>query len=107
MLTYLNTEAETPARPSPIQKWLYNAHTSLRNILNHPLANSNSIIINIKKDNQIIARLVNMYHAVPPTGHGLQYLFDYDSNDLIPTTIVGDLNTHLTLWSVKEKTPSL
>jgi hypothetical protein len=76
------------------------------NILNHPLANPNSIIIDVKEDNQVIARLINTYHAVPPTGHNLQYLFDYDAEDLIPTIIVGDFNTHLTLWSMKGKTPS-
>jgi hypothetical protein len=46
-----------------------------------------------------------MYHAVPPIEHGLQYLFDYDSNNLIPTIIIGDLNIYLMLWLVEGKTP--
>jgi hypothetical protein len=76
------------------------------NVLNHPLTNPNSIIIDVKEDNQVIARLVNMYHAVPPTGHSLQYLFEYDAEDLTPTVIVGDFNTHSTIWSMEGKTPS-
>jgi len=60
----------------------------------------------MKEDNQIIARLVNMYYAIPSIGHGLQYLFNYNSNNLIPTTIIGNLNAYSTLWSVEEKTPS-
>jgi hypothetical protein len=76
------------------------------NVLNHPLTNPNLIIIDIKEDNQIIARLVNMYHAVPPMGHGLQYLFNYDSDELTLTAIVGNLNTHSMLWSLEGKAPS-
>jgi hypothetical protein len=76
------------------------------NILNHPLVNPNSIIIDVKEDNQVIARLVNTYHAIPPTGHSLQYLFEYDAEDLTPMVIIGDFNTHSTIWSMEGKTPS-
>jgi hypothetical protein len=55
------------------KKSLLHSHI-IDNILNHPLANPNSIIIDIKKDDQIIARLVNTYHTIPPMGHSLQYL---------------------------------
>ena len=78
----------------------------VNNILNHPLANPNSIILDVKEDNEVIARLINTYHVVPHNGHGLQYLLDHDPDDQIPTIIVGDLNTHSRLWSPAGKTPS-
>ena len=86
------------------KKGLQRSHI-IDNVFNHPLANPNSIIINVKEDNQVIARLVNTYHAAPPTGHSLQYLFNYDAEDLTPTIITGNFNTHSTLWSMEGKTP--
>ena len=78
----------------------------VNNILDHPLANPNSIILDVKEDNEVIARLINTYHVVPHNGHGLQYLLDHDPDDQIPTIIMGDLNTHSRLWSPAGKTPS-
>jgi hypothetical protein len=45
------------------------------NVLNHPLANPNSIILDVKEDSDIIARLVNTYHAVPHNGHMLEHQY--------------------------------
>jgi hypothetical protein len=78
----------------------------VENILNHPLANPNSIILNVKEDGEVLARLMNTYYAVPPNGHNLQYLLDHDPNDQVPTIITGDLNTHSRLWSIEGRTPS-
>jgi hypothetical protein len=75
------------------KKSLVRSHI-IENVLDHPLANPNSIILDVREDNDIIARLINTYHAVPPNGHGLQYLLDHDLDDQIPTVIIGDLNTH-------------
>jgi hypothetical protein len=87
------------------KKSLVRSHI-VENILDHPLANLNSIILDVKEDNDIIARLINIYHAVPQNGHNLQYLLDHDPDDQIPTVIVGDFNTHSRLWSIEGKTPS-
>jgi hypothetical protein len=87
------------------KKSLIRSHI-VENVLDHPLANPNSIILDVKEDSDVIARLVNTYHAVPQNGHGLQYLLDHNPDDQIPTVIVGDLNTHSRLWSIEGKTPS-
>ena len=87
------------------KKSLVRSHI-VENVLDHPLANPNSIILDVKEDSDVIARLVNTYHAVPQNGHRLQYLLNHDPDDQIPTVIVGDLNTHSRLWSIEGKTPS-
>jgi hypothetical protein len=98
----------TSAKPSVTQRRLYNTQHShiVNNVLNHPFPNPNLIILDIKEDNQVIARLVNTYHTIPPIGHGLQYLFNYSLGELIPTAIIGNLNIYSTLWSLEGKNPS-
>ena len=64
------------------------------NNLAHPLANANTVILDIMETNIIIMQLISLYHAVPPLGHDLQHLLDYDLDELTPTLLIGDFNTH-------------
>jgi hypothetical protein len=51
-------------------------------------------------------RLINVYHQVPEKGHSLHGLFDSSLDSTIPTLVVGDFNTHSSLWSPPRLTRS-
>src|SRR6266851_3645758 len=46
-----------------------------------------------------------MYHAINKHWHTLQHLFDHPLDDLTPTLLIGDFNTHSTHWSLPGKHP--
>jgi len=76
------------------------------NNLAHPLANANTVILDIMETDTIIMRLISLYHTVPPSGHDLQHLLDYESDELTPTLLIGDFNTHSPCWSLHGRTHS-
>ena len=51
-------------------------------------------------------RLVNIYHHVPPTGHGLAQILSLDLDPVVPTLVAGDFNTHGPAWSLPGATTS-
>ena len=71
----------------------------------HPIANLNTMVIDIS-DDTVTLRLVNVYHQVPDCGHALGHLFRHDLDEIIPTAILGDFNTHSHRWSIEPFTPS-
>jgi hypothetical protein len=72
----------------------------------HPLANRNSMVLDIIDDNNTTLHLVNVYHQVPDWGHDLHALLSANIDDLIPTAILGDFNTHSLRWSLPNKPES-
>ena len=74
----------------------------------HPLADPNTLIFNIaEEEDEILMRIINVYHEKPALGHNLQHLFDHDLDELTPTLLVGDFNTHALWWSLPGKAPSV
>jgi hypothetical protein len=72
----------------------------------HPLATLESMVADVMDDDQVILQLYNIYHKVPERGHGLCTLLTHDLNDLIPTAVLGDFNTHSLWWSLVGQPPS-
>src|SRR6266851_9823971 len=76
---------------------------------NHPLATPLSIILDIFEDPAIddmpSLQVVNVYHP-PAHNHSLGYLFHYHIDDMTPTLLIGNFNTHTPRWSMAGKTPS-
>jgi hypothetical protein len=66
---------------------------------NHPLATLESMVADVMDDDQVVLRLYNIYHSVPDRGHGLHTLLTHDLDDLTPTAVFGDFNTHSPRWS--------
>jgi hypothetical protein len=50
--------------------------------------------------------LVNFYHNVPDSSHGLTSLLAWDIDDSIPMIVAGDFNTHSPSWSMAYMTTS-
>jgi hypothetical protein len=78
----------------------------VHNDVTHPLANTCSLVLDIKDDNDTILKVVNTYHSQPATGHNLQYLLQHELDPLTPTLLIGDFNTHSPRWSLPDHTPS-
>ncbi len=54
-----------------------------------------SIILNLIEDNTIMMCLINIYHLPPMTRqHSLSYVFRHPLDDLTPTLLISNLNTH-------------
>ena len=70
----------------------------ITNILDHPLASPTSMVIDVEYGDKSF-RIVNIYHSVPESGHGLSHVFSADLDDVTPTLMVGDFNTHSPTWS--------
>jgi hypothetical protein len=66
----------------------------------HPLSNLNSLVFDVVEDEQILLQIINVYHKCPKSGHNLQYLFNHNLNELVPTLIMGNFNTHTVHWSL-------
>jgi endonuclease/exonuclease/phosphatase (EEP) superfamily protein YafD len=71
----------------------------------HPIANLNTMVINVS-DETVTLRLINVYHEVPNRGHGLRNLLQHDLDEMTPTILLGDFNTHSYRWSLTPFTPS-
>jgi hypothetical protein len=78
------------------------------NLIAHPLANPNSLILDLKDDEEsIMLRVISTYHACPDHSHTLDYLFQHDLDETVPTLLIGDFNTHSLHWSLLGQTLSL
>ena len=69
------------------------------------LSSPSAIIIDLSIHDDIIC-LLNIYHHVPPTGHGLSHIFSLELDPVIPTLVAGDFNTHGPEWSLPGATMS-
>ena len=58
------------------------------------------MVVDILDDNQVVLQIYNIYYAVPDRGHGLCILLTHDLDDLTPTVVMGDFNTHNQHWSL-------
>ena len=77
------------------------------NVTTHPSADHKTLILDIKDEHGILLRIINVYHQVPLSGsHALHNLLNNEPNELIPTLLAGDFNTHSHQWSVLKKEPS-
>ena len=83
-----------------LARWLL-----IRNRLTLPFSGPNCLVLDIASDDEAI-RLINFYHCVPPTGHGLHSLLAAECNDVVPTVLCGDFNTHSRMWSLPSATLS-
>ena len=70
--------------------------------LDHPLTSLNSMVLDVMDDDVVALRIYNIYHAVPQRGHDLHHLLMHDIDDLTPTLIMGDFNTHSPRWSIND-----
>ena len=84
------------------------AHTfAITNLLSHPLCTPESMILDLSFGDELL-RIVNVYHRThnETDGHNLLHLFTSSLDPLIPTLFMGDLNTHLHIWSFPYSTIS-
>jgi hypothetical protein len=79
---------------------------NLSNVTTHPLANPNTVILDIKDDHNITMWVINFYHAVPRMEHHALHFLSYELCALTPTIMIGDFNTHSLCWSMPRSTPS-
>ncbi len=86
------------------RRGLGDAHVIVNNTA-HPLSTPTSIILDIMEGQEILLRIVNVYHTVNKGCHTLQHLFDHRLDDLTPTLLIGDFNTHSHRWSMPGKCP--
>lgn len=63
-------------------------------------------MLDVYEGDSILTRLINVYHEVVNHRHTLQRLFDHDLDELTPTLVVGDFNTHSHRWSLPGHEPS-
>src|SRR5579863_8776018 len=63
------------------------------NMVDHPCASPSSMVLRITLDGNDLF-LLNFYHNVPKSGHGLHHLFNFSPSPTSPFLIVGDFNTH-------------
>ena len=63
-------------------------------------------MLDVYEGDSILTRLINVYHEVVDHRHTLQRLFDHDLDELTPTLVVGDFNTHSHRWSLPGHKPS-
>ncbi len=54
---------------------------------------------------EILLWIINIYHAINKHHHSLQHLFDHCLDDLTPTLLIRDFNTHSPRWSMPGKHP--
>jgi hypothetical protein len=78
---------------------------AIQNNMTHPLATLNSLVVDVTTQDAITMQIINIYHAVPLTGHNLCFLFSHELDELTPTILIGDFNTHSPLWSLPGCTP--
>jgi endonuclease/exonuclease/phosphatase family metal-dependent hydrolase len=79
----------------------------IQNNTGHPLSTPNSLVIEIDLQDGTKITVINTYHAVPTWGgHDLHYLLQYEINELTPTVLIGDFNTHAHRWSLPGQAPS-
>jgi hypothetical protein len=75
-------------------------------LANHPIANLNTMVLDILDDTTVTLRLINVYHEVPNHSYGLRNLLQHDLDETTPTIVLGDFNTHSYRWSLDPFTPS-
>ena len=82
-------------------------------VLNHippaPLLSSNSMVIDLLSPTNrdtVQLRIINVYHDKPASGHALAHLFSHTLDDIVPTILLGDFNTHSPRWSFPHSTHS-
>ena len=72
----------------------------------HPLATLKSMVVDIIDNDQVVLRVYNIYHKVSERGHGLHTLLTHNLDNLTPTAVLGNFNTHSPHWSMAGQTPS-
>jgi endonuclease/exonuclease/phosphatase family metal-dependent hydrolase len=79
----------------------------IRNNTGHPLSMPNSLVVEIDLQDDTKITVINTYHAVPSRGgHDLHYLLRHEIDELTPTVLIGDFNTHAHRWSLPGRAPS-
>lgn len=78
----------------------------IMNNLRLPHTNPSTLILDIQDDDEIIMRLINVYHDAPRRGHSLTHIFQAPIEELIPTMWIGDFNSHGPRWSLPNRSPS-
>jgi hypothetical protein len=58
------------------------------------------MVVDVVDDEHVVLRIYNIYHKVPDRGHGLHAILTHDLDDLTPTAVLGDFNTHSPRWSL-------
>ena len=82
-------------------------------VINHippaPLLSPNSMVIDLLSPTNrdtVQLRIINVYHDKPASGHALAHLFSHTLEDIVPTILLGDFNTHSPRWSLPHSTHS-
>jgi hypothetical protein len=98
-------DADTCKVAAYTKKILLQSHAVI-NRVNHDLANPNTMVLDVLDKNDTQLRILNIYHEVPKSGHGLRQLLRHNLDELVPTILAGDLNTHSPRWSLPGRAPS-
>jgi hypothetical protein len=64
------------------------------------------MIIDIIDEVTTALHILNIYHMVPKRGHDLHFLLTAHIDDLTPTAILSDFNTHSLRWSLNNRLAS-
>jgi hypothetical protein len=70
------------------------------------MASLNTLVLDVLDNTSITLHIINVYHTQPVTGHDLHHILRHEPDDTIPTTLIGDFNTHSPMWSLPGRTPS-
>jgi hypothetical protein len=81
-------------------------HQTIKIRHDHPLTTLESMVADMMDDDQVVLHLYNIYHKVPDQGHSLHTLLTHDLDDLVPTAVFGNFNTHSPRWSMAGQPPS-
>jgi len=80
--------------------------SAVRNVTSHPMASLNTLVLDVLDNTSTTLHIVNVYHARPVTSYDLHHIFCHEPDNTIPTTLIGDFNTHSPMWSLPDCTPS-
>lgn len=80
---------------------------SIHNNLSHPISSLESMVLDFSFEDKTL-HIINVYHCIPdnPCSHSLLHLLSHKLDPLLPTLLIGDINTHSYLWSFPYSTIS-
>jgi len=79
---------------------------SIVNHVTHPMSSVESMVLDFTFEEEVL-RIVNVYHRTyDKPHHNLLHLLSSELDPLVPTLLLGDLNTHSPIWSFPYATTS-
>ena len=72
----------------------------------HCLASLTTMVLDLTDTERSTLRIINVYHKRLPRGHALHHLLTHTLDEMTPTILIGDFNTHDPQWSRPTQTPT-